>query len=329
VPQSAKDVLATRIGDCKDMANLAKILLEKGGISCDLVLVNTNVRYFHDHDFIGPNFNHCIIHYTLNGVSQFLDFTDNNLSYGTLPKSNQGAMALIVKKGTNSLTTIPVDTPGQRVKRRKVTSRLHENGNLESQMHSVRTGIFAGDFRYFLRFKSREEQSRHIHKVLSASYPDMSLRDFQFDNLDSLTDTLRYEYDFLARNSVTFSGRIAIFPLEMPDVLSAGSFPVEEKRSYPVDMHMSWFGVSNLILEGELIFPKKWRLIDLPPEVVLKSKFGIYHLSFRLKGNKIVFRRHAVINCRNLVPVSEYPELSNFFKKISKSDAVHLVFFSQ
>jgi predicted Zn-dependent protease len=329
VPQSAKDVLATRIGDCKDMANLAKILLEKGGISCDLVLVNTNIRYFHDHAYIGPNFNHCIIDYTLNGVRRFLDFTDNNLSYGTLPKSNQGAMALIVKKGTGNLITIPVDKPLQRVKSRKVISRLHENGNLECRMHSVRTGIFAGDFRYFLRFKSREEQSRHIHKVLSSSYPDMSLRDFQFDNLDSLTDTLRYEYEFLARNSVTFSGRTAIFPLEMPDVLSTGSFPVEEKRFYPVDMHMCWFDVSSLLLEGELVFPEKWRLIDLPPEVVHKSKFGSYSLSFQLDGNTIVFRRHAVFNCRNLVPVSDYPELSNFLKKISKSDAVHLVFFSR
>jgi hypothetical protein len=328
VPQTARDVLATKIGDCKDMSSLGKSLLDRAGIQSSLVLVNTNYRHFNGHLYVGPNFNHCILSCKLNGEQRFIDFTDNNLSMNTLPKANQGAMALLIERGNTNLLTLPMDTAEKRVKRRKIVSVLGKDGVLSRNVESLRTGVYAGEIRYFYRFKSKEERDTDLHKVLSSSYPDLSLTSLEFSGLESLGDSIHYVYAYDAKNTVTFSGKTAIFPLKIPDNISPNSFPVEEERNFPVDMHDAWYNVSKQVMEGELTYPEEWRLVDTPSTVELESPYGTYSLKFLQKGNKIIYRRNAVFKFYKLLTVDEYPQLTEFLKKISKADAIQLVFFT-
>ena len=130
IPQSAQTVLATKIGDCKDMASLGKCLMDIAGIQSSLVLVNTGIRHFTDHAYIGPNFDHCILQFTIDSTEQFVDFTDNNTALGDLPLSDQGAMALVIKPGNNTITLLPLDTPDQRQISRNIEMVLDSSGSL-------------------------------------------------------------------------------------------------------------------------------------------------------------------------------------------------------
>ena len=105
------------------------------------------------------------------------------------PGVDQGALALVIKKGNNRLSTLPVDRAGRRVRSRKLISALDEKGGLKRQVQTVRTCIFAAHFREGYRFTSQEEQEQDLHQILTKSYPNVKLASFEIKDLDSVSDT--------------------------------------------------------------------------------------------------------------------------------------------
>jgi tetratricopeptide (TPR) repeat protein len=329
IPQEAHDVLATKIGDCKDMASLGKSLLDCAGIPSCLTLVNTEVRHFTDHACVGPEFNHCILCYTLNGQDRFLDCTDNNLPLATLPRQDQGALALVIRPGTTGTILLPIDKPEARVRRRTVVSTLDEKGTLKEKVATLRTGVFAGNFRDSFRFLSEEKRNVTLHQSLAQAYPDITLDTFSLQGLNTVGDTLTYDYASTARNTVTFSGNTAIFPLRISDNIEPNEYPVEEKRTFPIDMYFAWYDISSCELSGELTYPATWRPISLPDNVSADSPFGSYRLEFKRKGNTLHFKRTAVMNFNAMIPAAEHERLKTFLNKVSKADAIQVLFYTK
>jgi tetratricopeptide (TPR) repeat protein len=329
IPQDAHDVLATKIGDCKDMASLGKSLLDRAGIASSLVLVNTGVRYFADHTWVGPNFNHCILCYTIDGKDRFLDCTDNNQPLSTLPKQDQGAMALIIRSNTTGAILLPIDKPADRARQRTVVSVLDEKGTFKESVFTLRTGIFAADFRDNFRFLSGEKRNATLHKSLAQSYPDITLDSFFIEGLNSVTDSLSYRYASTAKKTVTFSGKTAIFPLRISDNIETHQYPVEEKRVYPIDMSRAWYDISLCELSGVLTYPASWRPISLPDNVSAESPFGSYRIEFKRKANSIYYKRILSMNFNALVPASDHEKLKAFCNTVSKADEVQILFFTK
>jgi tetratricopeptide (TPR) repeat protein len=330
IPQDAHDVLATKIGDCKDMASLGKSLLDYAGIPAFLVLVNTNVRRFTDHAYIGPDFNHCILCYSIGGKDRFMDLTDNNLSPSSLPKADQGAMALLIRPGEKALTVLPCDAPEKRVKRRRITAVVDTAGILTERGVTLRTGIYSGQYRELFRFQSGEKRQSIMHKILARSYPDLTLDTFSIDTaLNSVADSLTYTYAFTAKNAAAFSGTTAILPLHTPDNIEPDDYPVENKRSFPVDMYGADYDICTYETVGELRFPNHWKPISLPRKVSLNSPWGAYLFEFRQKGATISYQRTATFNFNAVVPLGDYDRLKAFLTAIAKADAVQLLFYTR
>jgi tetratricopeptide (TPR) repeat protein len=330
IPQNAHDVLATKIGDCKDMASLGKSLLTYAGVPAFLVLVNTGMRHYTAHTAIGPDFNHCILCYVLDGKDYFVDLTDNNLPLNTLPKDDQGAMALVIRPGEKNTLLLPFDNAARRVKRRTITQILDGKGLLTEHAVNLRTGVFAGQYREIFRFLSEEKKQATMRQILARFYPDMTLSNFQIDTtLNSVGDSLGYRYEYAAKNAVSFSGSTAVFTLHVPDQVEPDEYPVEEKRNFPVDLHAADYDVCSQETNGELSIPETWRPISLPQKVSVNSPFGSYHFEFDQKGKKIFYHRKAVFNISKQIPAQDYERLKTFLNAVSKSDAVQLLFFTR
>jgi tetratricopeptide (TPR) repeat protein len=330
IPQDAHDVLATKIGDCKDMSSLGKSLLTCAGVPAYLVLVNTGVRHFTAHTVVGPDFNHCILCYVLDGKDCFMDLTDNNLPIDALPKDDQGAMALIVRPGEKNTLLLPFDGAANRMKRRTITQALDNKGFLRERAVNLRTGVFAGQYREIFRFLSEEKKNATMRQILARFYPDMTLAMFEIDTmLNTVRDSLGYTYEYSARNAVSFSGSTAVFTLHVPDQVEPNEYPVEEKRNFPIDLYTADYDICSQETNGELTVPETWKPISLPQKVSLDSPFGSYLFEFSQKGKKILYHRKAVFNISKQIPVGDYERLKNFLNEVSKSDAVQLLFFTR
>jgi hypothetical protein len=326
VPQSSKEVLATRIGDCKDMSSLGKAMAERADIPAYLVLVNTREHNYIDHAYVGPDFNHCILAVELEGKLCYMDLTEANLPYYRLPKKDQGAMALIIKPGNKSLITLPVDQPKDRIGKRTLKSTIDTNGAIVQKVSGIRVGISAGGRRDSYRFKSYEEQEKVIHEAIEDYYPDVTIDTLSFRYLDTLCDTVGFSYTYKSKNGVTFSGNTAIMPVHIPDNISNSNVPREDKRVYPLDLYRVWYNIGTFHMNGEINYPANWRPLSLPSPVKLKTEYGNYSYDFRRKGNKIVYKRVMELNITDSIELKEYAKVRKFLASIAKADAVQLVF---
>lgn len=326
IPQSAGDVLATRIGDCKDMASLGKAFLDIAGIESWLVLVNTRIHNFTDYAYKGPNFDHCILTFKCDDTYWYVDFTDRNSALGRLPMGDQGAMALVIKPGNSELITLPTDQSSERMIVRKIILKLDSTGEMTESVNVKRTGVFASSMRSMYRFSTYEERKKNFLRSITQEYPGGVVDTVYFNDIDSLHDSLTYTYNLRIDNAVDVSGKNIVFEIKIPDALTTDYYPVDQERKKPVDITGSAFANTGLNTTVECTFPKSWKLLSVPEDVTVSTGRVQYSLKFVKKGNNLVCRRSFESNFKDVLSVSEYQTELDALKKITRADAVKVIF---
>jgi hypothetical protein len=262
----------------------------------------------------------------IDGALYFSDMTAVNLSVNTLPAMDQGALALVVKTGNDSLIHLPVDAPERRTIQRTVLSSVNNSGTLSRRIATIKTGIFAGEMRDSYRFQSPAEQKKGLKQTLVKNFPDLTVDSLTFVKLDSLSDTLEYVYSYTVKNGVQFSGATAILLLDITDKLTGLSYPSEENRTYPIDMMLTWFAVGTYSFTETLTVPERWKLITPPQKVSLSGAWGSYNLSIEQKGTKLICKRDAAFNFREPINATDSGQLRAVLAKIAQADNIQLVF---
>ncbi|WP_256013661.1 transglutaminase-like domain-containing protein [Desertivirga xinjiangensis] len=92
IPQKAALTLTTRLGDCKDLSNLFVTLAKMAGIKAQMVLVDTRDNGVKDLVLPGMDFNHCIVKANLDNKDYYLELTDSELPFASLPNNLMGAL---------------------------------------------------------------------------------------------------------------------------------------------------------------------------------------------------------------------------------------------
>lgn len=96
VPQNVSKTISTKLGDCKDLSTLFVSLLNKAGIQGQLVLVDTRDNGSKDMLLPSMEFNHCIALAKIDGKDYYIELTDSNLPFGSLPSTLYGALTLVI-----------------------------------------------------------------------------------------------------------------------------------------------------------------------------------------------------------------------------------------
>jgi len=327
VPQQASAVLATRIGDCKDMSTLAKSLLDLGGVDSRLVLVNSDQHLFHDHAYVGPNFDHCIVAAFIDGDTTFVDLTATNNDLASLPWGVQGTMALIIDSSVTELSTLPKESPERCGKRRTVRMVLDSSGRIHRDITTVRYGSMAASMRSSYLFLSEKERRREMTETLSRDYPRVELDTLVFEELDRLSDSLYYRYTYSADDAVDMAGNTAVLALNLPDRATSRDCPSLQDREWPVDMRSSRLELGTWDQVIELTYPDTWKLIDLPENVELSTDRAEYALSFERAGsNGLRVTRHMRSAYDSVYTPEEFAPEDELLKQAVKADDVKLVF---
>lgn len=326
IPQTAQEVMASRLGDCKDMAAMAKSLLDLAGMETHLVLVATRDQFGTRPGPVGPHFNHCILAYNLGGKERYMDLTDPDQYWTRLPKGDQGAVALVIRRGNRELMHLPMDKSSDRSVQRKLTTVLNDSGVATIGARTLRTGIFARGQRSGFRFLSPEERKQEMLHGLSDDYADVALDSLWFGNLEPTSDSVEYGYNFRGRQAVKTSGPTHIFTLYLPDRISNFDIPDGEPKPAGLDLVSSWFTLGSYNTTGTVVFPAHWKLLNKPAPLKLKTPYGEYSFTFALKGNVLSYSRKALLEMGEVIPGREVDKARGFLNQIAKNDDVQLVF---
>ena len=325
VPQAASKTLSTLMGDCKDMATLAKALLELGGVSSDLVLVNTNddgrARVLPTVEF-----NHCILR-SQSGV--YVDYTASHSGWRHLPRSDQGARALVTAPSLgDSLRWLPWQSSEQEYTHRLSHDTLFADGSFARHLETRRGGAFAAMARGWYRFQNPERVRLDVLRSVQKWYPGAELTLNQIEGLDSIDSEVRHVYAFRSRLAGWQGGKTLCMPVPWADDVTAAALPGEPKRHFNYEFWRNWLFYGSYSHTMNLVLPKGWKLLDVPESKIITGSFGRYQVEFHLKGSVLEAKRTFLTQVQDVSPAA-YPAFRAELERVLQADRTMLVLVPQ
>ncbi|MGE5398860.1 MAG: tetratricopeptide repeat protein [Ignavibacteriales bacterium] len=317
VPQKARDVLITKIGDCKDVATLCKAMLNEAGIKSYYVLVNTidNGRNFCSLPSLC--FNHCIIAVETPKGERFLDLTAENYPVNSLPSMDIDAFYLMIKPGVTAPGRIPKNSTQPSNLSRYSEAVISSTGDLNVTTRSVKTGILSASTRGVFRFKDSLEVKKSLSESLNSIFPNAKLTGYEYKNLDEVESPLEYWFRLEIPNYVTETGSFTLIKIPWEDRLETNYGLSYEKRSFPY--YLPAFA-DTMSEEFVLRLPEGFEPMEKDLSASYTSAFADYSLSCRYENGNLYAKRN-ILYKKTEITIDEYTKCKDFYNKVIKEDS--------
>lgn len=318
-PHAAKDVHATRYGDCKDKATYLHALLTLAGVRSAPTLI-----YAHDgtpRDFavpsLGANFNHAILAVFLPGDRVvFADPTHRAVPFGELPTSDQGAPVLPVTAEGAPLTTTPESPASLNVERQRFTFTLQPDGEATGQFQLETAGARAQPWKHKW-LEGTGSARRFIEERLWLKAP--LVRDARRVTEGDFSPTVELRGELVARRvaSALAGDRLAVRPL---DLFSPWFQQYGEGRASAVVSPTRETRVAEVVFQ----LPPGQVLLSPPREVKVEGPSGTYRLSAHVDGARLTLTR-SFERTQRLLPPSAVADFNRFAAAVFAAEAEPLV----
>lgn len=326
IPQEAKDVLITKMGDCKDVSTLFVALCREIGIEATWVLVAT--KEYGKNNLMLPsiNFNHCIATTTINNKKYFVELTSNFVPFGQITLSLDGASALEINaEGAKELTELNQNySVLPQVLVRNINVEFDQD-NMLINNNTFEKGTFSVGTRASYKDLSEEDKEKSLLTELSEMFTDFSMSDLKFsDDLENLSDSLNYSYKVTISNPFTKISNLYAFKIPFFDELEGLTVIATPKRVYPIDLS-DWYYKGDLIYNINIIIPDNMKLSSIPKNISFNNSFGNYDLTFETKGNQLKVTRKINFKQTTIKP-EEYLQFKELMNKIIKAETEQIAF---
>ncbi|MDB5035876.1 MAG: Transglutaminase-like superfamily protein [Chlorobi bacterium] len=321
IPKRADLTLSAKIGDCKDVATLMITMLRAAGIDANYVLVRTN-SYSHQRFLPSLYFNHAIVGMKLNGTMRYLDLTTNFCPYYVLPEDDAGAWGLLIKDGEKDLVRLPDDyiDPAKNTVKVDADARLNLDRSLDLNVTAIHPGNAGEDIRSRVySWTSTEFRNYLLASMGGNSISDLSLVEWKLENQKDITEPLHSTYVF---NSSRYSDKVSnLLIFRIPYMISIPSSKTILGKVRHNDLDLRDIAQIEPVRQRiDLHFPKGYALTEFPKDISVKSKFGLYTVSFRKLPDGIAIEKYQQF-FMSIIPVDEFPAFKDFYLKILDIDA--------
>ena len=324
IPQKPSVTLNTQLGDCKDLSRLFVALCHKAGIAANMVLIDTRDNGTRSMLLPGMDFNHCIARATLDNKDYFIELTDNNLPFAAMPNSLCGALMLDIPihPGASSSGVAYLNTANRLRDKIVRTIEIRPKGSdLQYTTKVIKSGHLASDMRADFRHSDEQKRLKDMEAAVAAGYATgVKLKDLRFSGLDGLTDSVQYQFSYLANDQVSEVGTVNAFKINYHDVVATmDKFPAE-KRTQPVE-YWSYENTDAYETRVTVFAPAGTRFSAPPASVAFKFKDLEYSLQFRsVSPARLQVTRKFTNNRQQFYPPGDYEGLRSFFEKIVKAE---------
>ncbi|HWW19250.1 MAG TPA: DUF3857 and transglutaminase domain-containing protein, partial [Steroidobacteraceae bacterium] len=332
-PHPAKDVFSHRYGDCKDKATLLSSMLKEIGVDSYYVMVNTQRGAIDESTPANPAFDHAILAIQLppelNDPSLLavindpklarlllFDPTDSYTPLGQLSGTLQNGFGLLVAPDGGQLIKLPQMPPSTNSIQRTAHLQLDEAGNLQGEVHELRTGDEAAFERStVVGATEATDQIKSVESVMADSFPTFQLTHASIGNLHASNRPLEWNYTLEVPHYAKLSGGLLTVRPRVIGSKSTGLLETREPRRYDIDFD----GPQRDTDTFEINLPEGYGVDELPPPVNEEHAFGSYHSKTELSGHILKYTRTYEI--KNVtVPAAQADELKKFFREIASDE---------
>ena len=316
IPQKARNVLVQRIGDCKDVTTLCIAMLKAAGISAHYVLVNTFDEGQNKNILPSLDFNHAIAGVETEQGVIYLDLTAQNYPMLTLPEGDLDAFALSICPDSEEPFYISNEHCAANFRKRKSVVKLHEDNSAEINKLNSRWGLASASFRSLHRFSSDSERIRDLTESLADEYPNLTVTEFKFFDIDKIDQLLEDSYSFTVPHFLEEAGNMKLLTLPWSDDLEPRRALSYENREYDYYYRSE----SDSVFENmTIMLPEGFEPLGMQNNVEYKCPAAEYNLTLEYDKGELIAKRKFV-NKMSIIPTTLYKEFKEFFNKVVRSD---------
>lgn len=329
VPQKASVTINTRLGDCKDLSSLFVSLASMAGLHANLVLVDTKDNGTKEMILPSVEFNHCIVLLKAGGKEYYLELTDNNLPFGSLPNNLPGASSLIIPRQgedvfTSSLQPLPAVNKTRDIVRRVVTTEVNGT-DLKIQVEVKKTGALTSSARSEYLNLSDEKMREQMEEAVSSGYKNpVKVENVNFTGLDELADSIIYKYTCTVKNEVAEVGDMSMFKIPFGDAVATIDNFSKDSREFPLE-YWRYEDADEYETIINIRIPAGKKLIELPKTETYQFNRSTYSIQYKMTGSSVTVSRKAKLTRENISP-ADYPAFKDFMSKIIKAEAKYIAF---
>lgn len=320
IPQKASHVINSRLGDCKDVSTLFVAMCKAVGVKAQLVLVATRDNGKNQLLLPSIDFNHCIARFEIKGYPYFIELTSDKLPFNTFFDNLKNAPSLTIydeKTGIRSeLFHLNPATRNRNLVVRNSEMRF-DNQDILVKKNNLKTGVFASNMRNSFRDLGPQDQMKDMQKAISGDYNQTILTSLKFNNLEGVSDSVTYQYEFKALESVSEIGGMKVATLPWSERTKSSDFNFSENRHWPLDL---WEIEADFEEENiEIHLPEKMTLAEMPLKTLLSCSVAQYQQDFSVKGSKVTATRKFKF-LKDLVGPEDLKDFENFYRKVVAAD---------
>lgn len=308
-PDTPKEVLRKRYGDCKGMALLLKTLLKAQGFDARLTDIGTDEIPFKMSEvptLAGANHVICTLFYK--GKTFYIDATCNHIPYTYTPQHIQGSEAMI-ENGDKPLMQI--------VPQQKADSSIDSL----SYAYHLQGDALVGKANYLLRGDMKEWFMSLIDDAGNKNSEEILANNLNSDTHNMTVNNVKW-IDKDARNVwANFVGDI----VNQPAIQQAdGEIYVElNPHNNLFDNRIDTTGRANdfyfpvrcnIVRQASLTIPAGYKVDYMPPSATFSTPEGVLSCQFSQKGNTILFHQKMQIN-RRRIPIANIPKWNETISK--------------
>ncbi len=330
VPQQAAKTINTRLGDCKDLATLYATLAREAGLEANLVLINTRDNGSNDMLLPSIDFNHCIVKVKVDKKTYYLELTDANLPFASLPNTDVEGLVLEIpyNKTATTETLFPLTSSTRITDEVKRSTQVNINKNdILIKCASVKKGSLSTYSRYTYASLSKEKQMEELRKGISNDYKNpVVINDANFYDLDKLADSIKYDYAYTVKNEVIEIGQMKTFKVPFADFFVRIDHFIEETREFPL-CYWRYENTDRYVEEMTMQLTAPSQFVEIPKDLVTSFNDIHYKLTFK-KVNPTtlkVIREVQIKSKKNILP-EEYTKFREFVNTITTAEAKYVAF---
>jgi len=322
-PFDAATVDNVGYGDCKALSNYMVALLDAVGVKSHYAMIKSgpNPRPLRV-GFPSSQFDHVVVAVPNGKDTVWLECTSQTNPFGFPGKFTGNRKAVIVTdKGAKVAQTTRYD---ERVNLqvRKASVIVQDNGNATAKVSTVYSGLqyengglshtISGEY---------DQQKKWVQK--NTQIPSFEVQSFSMTDHKDRLPSAKVNMDLGLNRYASVTGKRMFVTANLMNRFTTIPEKLAERKN-KVFVRAAFTDIDTVeFTMSESLYPE-----FVPQPIKHTSRFGDYEVSTKLSAGKVIYMRRLVIR-EGEYPSESYNELVEFFKNISRSDNMKLVFLNK
>lgn len=315
-PFEASYVSDKKYGDCKALSNFMYAMLKAVGIESYPVLITRgDLNYEITEEFTNVRFNHMVLH--VPEEDYWLECTSTDLPPNYLGSDNINRNVLLITPEGGKVVKTPNLATESNQKNHKVVILVKPNGTAEAAVEIFTSGASHETYRWIENHYSEEEQEKWLIK--NSDLSSFTIQEFTIES-DKAKPEAQVRYNLQIPRYGAKAGKRLFVPLNAFN--NWGYIPINvEDRAENVFINAGFWNRDEIILD----IPEGFQIESVPVEEKrIESCIGYYDVKVFKRGKQLVMNREFKMEAGEF-PAKEYDEIRQFFKEVSKLDAMKVV----